>query len=78
MDFAIAYDELRNNGRNPEAIASAISLFENDAAKQRKFVEAFDSLQEFGFQEAKIREALVTKACDKEQALEWLMTSGAT
>ncbi|KAJ3057182.1 hypothetical protein HK097_011187 [Rhizophlyctis rosea] len=78
LDFAIAYDELRSKGRNPEAIASAISLFENDAQKQRKFVEAFDSLQEFGFPDAKIQEALVTKACDKEQALEWLMTSGAT
>ncbi|KND05196.1 uncharacterized protein SPPG_00856 [Spizellomyces punctatus DAOM BR117] len=73
LDFAIAFEEHRHAGFKGDDIQVAIGLYDHDIAKERTFLEAYTALAEFGFPRERIREALVMKNNDRDQALDYLM-----
>lgn len=74
LDFAIAYQEHQQAGFNGDDIVMALGLYNYDMKKERRFLEAFVALAEFGFPRERVREALVMKDNERDAALDYLMT----
>ncbi|TPX51065.1 hypothetical protein SeMB42_g01431 [Synchytrium endobioticum] len=78
LDFLVPYTEYLSRGFKSENIEVALSLYDSakDPEKCVKFLSAFSALAEMGFSTAKIKEVLVLKGLDQEQAMEFLLSEG--
>ncbi|KAI9142032.1 hypothetical protein BKA69DRAFT_1124262 [Paraphysoderma sedebokerense] len=74
LDFCIIHDESLSHGCTSQDIEASYALFDTESnfEKFAKYMKAFSTLREMGFELNQIRESLILSGYDQEKALEIL------